>query len=271
VAWLPPLGRRILALGCAALLLAAIASSLAEAGPARFERAPGREVFDAGAAEQPLPGGPEDVVLLHGLGRSGRAMRPLARELAAAGYRVHSLDYPSTRAKPEELVAHLHREIGLCCGWSGRIHFVTHSLGGIVARAYLAEHAAPNLGRVVMLAPPNHGSEYVDVAGEWKLFELLLGPTATQLGTAPTSLPNSLPGADFEVGVIAGTGSINPLGIAMIAGANDGTVSVASTQLGGMSDFLELDVSHTFIMRNREVARQTIAFLREGRFAHKVH
>ncbi len=265
--WLPLLGRRVLGLGFTGLLLGAVATSLAEADPARSERAPGGELFDAGAAEQPLPGGSEDVVLLHGLGRSGRAMRPLARELAAAGYRVHSLDYPSTSATPEELVAHLHREIARCCGWSGRIHFVTHSLGGILARAYLAEQTPPNLGRVVMLAPPNHGSEYVDVAGEWRLFELFLGPTATQLGTAPTSLPNRLPGANFEVGVIAGTGSINPLGKAVIVGANDGTVSVASTQLGGMRDFLEMDVSHTFIMRNPEVARQTIAFLRDGRFA----
>jgi pimeloyl-ACP methyl ester carboxylesterase len=194
-------------------------------------------------------------------------MRPLERELADAGYRVHNLDYPSTSGTPEELVAHLHREISRCCGWSGRIHFVTHSLGGIMARAYLAEHTAPNLGRVVMLAPPNHGSEYVDVAGGWRLFELLLGPTATQLGTNPASLPNRLPGADFELGVIAGTGGINPLGNAVIGVANDGTVSVASTQIGGMRDFLAMDVSHTFIMRNPEVAAQTIAFLRGGRFA----
>ena len=132
-------------------------------------------------------------MLLHGLGRSGRVMRPLARELALAGYRVHNLDYPSTRATPDELVEHLHREISGCCAWSGRVHFVTHSLGGVLARAYLAAHPMPQLGRVVMLAPPNHGSEYVDVAGDWRLFRVVLGPTAMQLGTASTSLPNRLP------------------------------------------------------------------------------
>lgn len=211
--------------------------------------------------------GPEDVVLLHGLGRSGRVMRPLERELAREGYRVHNLSYPSTRKSPELLVEYLHGEIAECCGWAGRVHFVTHSLGGVMARAYLAEHPMPNLGRVVMLAPPNHGSEYVDVAGHWKLFQLLLGPTAVQLGTGVTSLPNRLPDADFELGVIAGTGSINPLGDAVIGAANDGTVSVTSTQLAGMRDFIEVDTSHTFIMRNANVTRQTIEFLRGGRFA----
>jgi triacylglycerol lipase len=222
-----------------------------------------------GSAAAPVrPPPPEDVVLLHGLGRSPRVMHPLARELAAAGYRVHNLDYPSTRATPEALVEVLHGEIARCCAWSERVSFVTHSLGGIVLRAYLAEHPMPQIGRVVMLAPPNHGSEYVDVAGRWRLFEGVLGPTAVQLGTAPTSLPNRLPGADFEVGVIACTGNMNPLGAMLIDGTSDGTVSVASTRLSGMRDFLEVPVSHTFIMRNPDVARQAIAFLRDGHFAH---
>jgi triacylglycerol lipase len=194
-------------------------------------------------------------------------MRPLARELALAGYRVHNLDYPSMSASPEELVEHLHGQISDCCAWSGRVHFVTHSLGGVLVRAYLAAHPLPQLGRVVMLAPPNHGSEYVDVAGDWRLFRAVLGPTATQLGTASTSLPNRLPPASFEVGVIAGTGSVNPLGKALIGGTNDGTVSLVSTQLSGMRDFITLPVSHTFIMRNAEAARQTLEFLRAGRFA----
>jgi pimeloyl-ACP methyl ester carboxylesterase len=223
-----------------------------------------------GAARDPIAraGAPEDVVLLHGLGRSARVMRPLEGALVSAGYRVHNLSYPSTRETPELLVAYLHGEIAACCAWAGRVHFVTHSLGGVMARAYLAQHPMPNLGRVVMLAPPNHGSEYVDVAGHWKLFQLLLGPTAVQLGTGETSLPNRLPRADFELGVIAGTSSINPFGRAVIPAANDGTVSVASTRLDGMRDFIEIDTSHTFIMRNADVTRQTLEFLRAGHFAH---
>jgi triacylglycerol lipase len=227
----------------------------------------GSDAVDA-SGEPAGPRRPEDVVLLHGLGRSERVMRPLARALGDAGYRVHNLDYPSTSAPPERLIEVLHGEISLCCAWSGRVNFVTHSLGGVLVRAYLAAHPMPQLGRVVMLAPPNHGSEYVDIAGEWTIFHAVLGPTAAQLGTAPTSLPNRLPRADFDVGVIAGNGGINPLGRALIPGANDGTVSVTSTQLAGMRDFIEVPVSHTFIIRNPEVARQTIAYLRAGHFAH---
>jgi pimeloyl-ACP methyl ester carboxylesterase len=222
---------------------------------------------DSTVAESPLAPASQDVVLLHGLGRSARVMRPLALALTAAGYRIHNLEYPSTRATPEAIVEVLHGEISSCCAWSGRVNFVTHSLGGVMLRAYLAKHPMPQLGRVVMLAPPNHGSEYVDVAGGFRLFASVLGPTAAQLGTSPTSLPNRLPGADFEVGVIAGSGSINPLGAVLIDGADDGTVSVASTRLTGMRDWIEVPVSHTFIMRNREVARQTIEFLRAGSFA----
>jgi pimeloyl-ACP methyl ester carboxylesterase len=254
---LSQLGRRgALALCCALPILVGF-------GSARDPLAV--DPIDAGAVE-PAARGPEDVVLLHGLGRSERVMRPLARALDDAGYRVHNLDYPSTSATPEQLVEVLHGEISSCCAWSARVSFVTHSLGGVMVRAYLAAHPMPQLGRVVMLAPPNHGSEYVDVAGEWTIFRAVLGPTAAQLGTTPTSLPNRLPRADYDVGVIAGNGSINPLGRAFIPGANDGTVSVASTQLAGMRDFIEMPVSHTFIMRNPEVARQTIVFLRAGHF-----
>lgn len=266
---LSQLGRRgALALACAALWLGGVGISRAgslSGGLGGRDPLPLEPVGSTGA--EPLLAGREDVVLLHGLGRSARVMRPLARELTAAGYRVHSLDYPSTRATPEALVELLHGEISSCCAWSGRVSFVTHSLGGVLLRAYLEEHPMPQLGRVVMLAPPNHGSEYVDVAGHWRLFAGVLGPTAAQLGTASTSLPNRLPGADFEVGVIAGTGSINPLGAMLIDGKSDGTVSVASTRLTGMRDFIEVPVSHTFIMRDPEVARQAIEFLRAGHFA----
>ena len=264
---LPQLGRRGAVALAAAVLWAGAAGGIGSARVGGAVGDPGSELLDSAPADAPIARGREDVVLLHGLGRSARAMRPLARKLEAAGYRVHNLEYPSTRATPDALVEVLHGEISRCCAWSSRVHFVTHSLGGVMVRAYLAQHPMPQLGRVVMLAPPNHGSEYVDVAGGWRLFQAVLGPTAAQLGTAPTSLPNRLPRADFEVGVIAGTGSLNPLGPAFIHGLNDGTVSVASTQLTGMSDWIELPVSHTFIMRNAEATRQTIAFLRAGHFA----
>ena len=209
---------------------------------------------------------PPTVILLHGLGRTDRSMRPLASRLTDAGFRVHNLRYPSTNHTPDELLALIHTNIGVCCTNARRVHFVTHSLGGVLVRAYLADHRLANLGRVVMLAPPNQGSEIVDALGESAAFQWTFGPTGAQLGTGEDSLPNRLPPPYYEVGVIAGTRSVNPVGSAMIPDANDGAVAVERTRLRGMSDFMTLPVSHTFIMRAPETARQTIHFLRHGRF-----
>jgi hypothetical protein len=209
---------------------------------------------------------PEAVLLLHGLARSDGSMGLLGARLAEAGFEVHNLDYPSTDHAPEELDALLFGPVHACCSAAPRVHFVTHSLGGILLRAHLARHRPPNLGRVVMLAPPNRGSEWVDLLGRSPAFRWALGPTAAQLGTDVESLPNRLPPVDFPLGVIAGTRSINPLGSAILPEPNDGTVSVESTRVEGMSDFLTVEASHTFIMRSEEVARQVIAFLRSGRF-----
>jgi triacylglycerol lipase len=208
----------------------------------------------------------DTVVLLHGLGRTHWSMLPLERRLKDAGYEVENLGYPSTRLDPDALVEYVGAAVRKCCVDSRRVHFVTHSLGGIVVRGYLAKQQPANLGRVVMLAPPNRGSELVDELGEWPLFSWILGPTAVQLGTRADSFPNRLPPVDFDLGVIAGTASVNPLGSAILPDGNDGTVSVASTRVDGMRDFIELDVSHTFIMWSDDAADQVLAFLSNGRF-----
>jgi pimeloyl-ACP methyl ester carboxylesterase len=210
----------------------------------------------------------ETVILLHGLLRSDRSMRPLERRLAEAGYRIHNLDYPSTELPPEELVANLDAQLAACCAGVSAPHFVTHSLGGVLLRAYLTEHAPVAVGRVVMLAPPNHGSELADVVAHSPLLRAALGPTAAQLGTNPASLPNRLPPADFELGIVAGTRSINPLSPWLLPGASDGTVSVASARLHGMTDFVTVPTSHTRILRSDEAAAHVVEFLRDGRFHH---
>ena len=135
----------------------------------------------------------DSVVLLHGLGRGPWAMKLLERRLGDAGYRVHNLGYPRRADSIEEIVAEVHSRYLECCHQDGgRIHFVAHSLGALVIRAYLAEHPPANLGRIVMLAPPNGGSEIVDRFRSWRLFRALLGPMAPQLGTEPEDLPARL-------------------------------------------------------------------------------
>lgn len=210
----------------------------------------------------------EVVVLLHGLARSSFSMNELASMLEEAGYATHNIDYPSTRLEAQELGGMLHDRLNACCSDAERVHFVTHSMGGIVVRAYLAQHDLPNLGRVVMLAPPNRGSEWVDSLRELAVFEWIMGPTAVELGTNADSLPNRLPPATYPLGVIAGNEVVNPMGAAVIPGDDDGTVAVESTRLEGMSDFIEMPVSHTFIMHSDEVARQVLRFLQMGHFDH---
>ncbi len=208
----------------------------------------------------------EGVILLHGLARSDKSMRKLARALSAQGYRVQNVSYASTRGKIEilanEAIAPALEQLGVC----ERIHFVAHSLGGILVRQYLLNHTIENLGRVVMLGPPNKGAEVVDKLRNFPGFRFIHGQAGLELGTGETSVPNRLGAANFDLGIIAGTRSINLFLASMIPGSNDGTVSVESTRLEGMRDHLEMEVTHTFMMRNDRVIEQVIHYLRNGRF-----
>ncbi len=213
--------------------------------------------------------GPKEyVILLHGLCRSGRSMIPMGQALTHAGYQVVNVEYPSRSRSIEKLSEDA---IGVAvsdCESKGaeKIDFVTHSLGGILVRSYLSRHKIPNLGRVVMLGPPNQGSEVVDQLGSWWLFKIINGPAGNELGTGKDSTPNRLGPANFCVGIIAGNHSINWINSWLIPGPDDGKVSVERTKLAGMTDHVVIPATHPFLMRNRTAIRQTIYFLRNGRF-----
>ena len=211
---------------------------------------------------------PRKVVLLHGLVRNPGSMQKLAKTLAAAGHRTCNVAYPSRRYTIEELtLTHVRPAITACFGTDpGPLDFVTHSLGGIIVRQLAATGDSITIGRVVMLSPPNQGSQIVDKLGHWGLFKLINGPAGNQLGTDPAQLPHTLGPAGFELGVITGNRSINWILSLLIPGDDDGKVSIENAKLEGMRDFLVVPSTHTFIMKSRAVQAQVLHFLAHGCF-----
>ncbi len=209
------------------------------------------------------------VVLLHGLMRPSISMSKMQRELEADGFITANIDYPSRDYLVEEL-ADIAVEDGLAACRAtesvSHIHFVTHSLGGILVRQYLSGNDIPELGRVVMIGPPNQGSAAVDELGDVPGFDWLNGPAGRQLGKGENSVPLALGPADFELGVIAGNRTIDPITSAVLENPDDGRVSVEDTRLDGMADFIIVDHSHAFMMRMQKTIEHTIQFLRTGSF-----
>ncbi len=209
------------------------------------------------------------VVLLHGLARTSRSMDTMRDALVDDGFEVINVDYPSRDHQIEELATiAVNSGISACRDIEGleNIHFVTHSLGGILVRQYLAGDEIPELGRVVMLGPPNQGSVAVDKLGDVPGFNWMNGPAGRQLGTGENSVPLALGPADFDLGIIAGKRSIDPVTSAVLKNPDDGRVTVDETKLDGMNDFVIVDHSHAFMMRMSLPIQLTIRFLRLGNF-----
>lgn len=210
----------------------------------------------------------DGVILLHGLSRSNSSMAKMESALTEAGFVVENVDYPSRAASVEQLseavIGRVQESPKLkACA---KIHFVTHSLGGILVRSYFKRHDFARLGRVVMLGPPNQGSEVVDTLGSWLVFRKVNGPAGGELGTGPDSTPNRLGPVEFELGVIAGDRSINWINSLMIEGRDDGKVSVERTKVTGMKEHLVVHATHPYLMKNKAVIENTIQFLKTGSF-----
>jgi pimeloyl-ACP methyl ester carboxylesterase len=213
-------------------------------------------------------GAVECVILLHGLARTDASMAKMAAALRAEGYHLVNVDYPSRKHTVERLAMdYVGRAIENCReSPRQKIHFVTHSMGGILVRYFLAHQRVAELGRVVMLSPPNRGSELVDTLGDVPGFQAINGPAGQQLGTDEASIPNRLGPVAYPVGIITGSRSINLILSLLIPGEDDGKVSIERARLEGMADFLVVPHTHPMIMNSDQVIHQTSYFLRHGTF-----
>ncbi len=225
----------------------------------------------AAACAAPLSHAPpknECVILLHGLARNPRSMKKLEKYLSAKGYQVINFGYPSTRESIRTLgEVWLPRAVGQSRkGNPEKIHFVTHSMGGIVLRQYLQKNSLPPGSRIVMISPPNRGSELADYLKGLRLYQWLNGPAGQELGTDFRSTPNTLKAVGAEIGIITGNRSFNPLYSQLIPGPDDGKVSVERAKLKEMKDFLTVAATHTFIMNHSQTIQSVADFLEKGEF-----
>lgn len=210
---------------------------------------------------------PQFVIVLHGLARSAASMSKISQALNNSGYTVCNIQYPSRKYSIAKLANdYVYSEINKCLGdHKQQLNFVTHSMGGIVVRQ-LAQSTELKINRVVMLSPPNQGSELVDKLKIMPFFKLINGQAGLSLGTEFDSVPNTLGAVPFDAGIIVGNKSTNPIYSSFIPGKDDGKVSLNSAKVTGMKDFLVVPHSHSFIMNSDAVVQHTISFLQQGKF-----
>jgi pimeloyl-ACP methyl ester carboxylesterase len=215
----------------------------------------------------PAPQG--GAILLHGISRTSGSLRRMQTAIEAAGFATLNLGYASRRKSLEALAEDIHPAISrFAHDVEGSIHFVGHSIGGLLVRAYIARCRPERLGRVVMLGTPNGGSEIADRLKNFLAYRAYFGPAGQQLVTQRNAATDAaLPPIDYPVGIIAGNRSVYPIASALLLPRpNDGRVSVKNTELDGMTDHIVIGASHPWMVRNRLAIEQTIAFLRNGRF-----
>lgn len=208
------------------------------------------------------------VVILHGITRSNKHMQKLAIYLQKDGFDVINLSYPSTTYKIEDLAEIINKEIFQRATEKKTIHFIGYSMGGLIVRALINKYNYKNLGKVVQLAPPNRGSEVADLVKNFWPYKKIFGPAGQQLITDQSAVKHIFGEVNYELGVIAGNVTIDPISSAIIPGEDDGKVSVESTKLEGMKDHIVVSASHTFFPSNKEVQNQTLYFLKNGNFKH---
>jgi pimeloyl-ACP methyl ester carboxylesterase len=210
------------------------------------------------------------VVVLHGIARTNAHTKPVANFLEQQGYEVLNINYPSTKYNLQTLAKMIADDMqkGIK-DKDAKVHLVGYSMGGLLTRIIVHKYSPKNLGRIVQLAPPNHGSESADLLKDTWLYKEKYGPAGQQLTTNQSKIEYLFGEVDYELGIIAGNSTIDPISSAMIPGDDDGRVSVKSTKLKGMKDHIIISASHTYFPDNKKVQKQTAYFLKHGKFWRK--
>lgn len=209
------------------------------------------------------------VVLLHGILRSKLDMFPLKKYLEDKEYKTLNILYPSREQSLEDLSDFVHKKIIDCPHYNEKttLNFVTHSMGGLITRYYIARRNPENIGKVVMLGPPNTGSEFADWLSDTQIlapiFKSFFGPASGQLRTDHEHIDEDI---TYPLGIIAGNASINPLAPWVLDGEHDGIVPVERTKIDGMTDHIVISATHSFMMFNPSVMEQVYEFLKHNKF-----
>lgn len=215
--------------------------------------------------EQIDPQFPSDhlVLLIHGLGRHAGIMDKAKFALRKAGYSAHSLNYATLFEGVEEHATHFEHVLNNLKGIK-RVSFVTHSLGGLVAREILSRSIVWNgitAEKLVMMATPIKGAEIAEFLNRMKSYKFITGKSGQDV--LPGEDLKSLPDPKIPTLIIAGgTGTdigFNPL----LKGDNDGIVTVAETRLNGPHDFKRVKIIHTTIMDHPTSIKATLEFLKK--------
>jgi len=208
------------------------------------------------------------MICIHGLGETPLIMMPVEWMFRAAGYEVWNLSYPSTLYPIADLArTYIAPELDRAAG--RRMHVVTHSLGGVLLHDCLQRHRPPLLGRVVMTSPGLRGSEALEVYRHHPLYRLVYGPAAWEGGIEDDAFARRLPPTvDYDLGVIAGSVSLDPLANSFIPWPHDGKISAGRTRLDGLADHVVLPLPHDLMSVHPLALAQIWSFIRYGTFRH---
>lgn len=212
--------------------------------------------------------GKEKVVLVHGYGRSPAAMKAIAEYLEDAGYQVYRLGYSSMTRDIEGVKREVFRKADkFIANTDDRVHFVGHSLGGLLVRSYLDQRNLSQLGNVVIMGSPNKGTPLVEHLKD-KWYFSLGGPVATSLSSKGSKFLQSLKAPYYRLGVIAGV--VDRAGDeGIIPGQDDGIVPLESALVAGARDTIVLNVSHYMMRSDKRVLQQMLHFIKKVSFDHR--